>query len=76
MGEEVGWAAMGHAMEGRGKGVGLALGPERGEVPFFSTVLFYFLFPNKSPILIYLEIQTSFKILTYSWNLLTQIEAP
>jgi hypothetical protein len=60
---------MGHARERRGKGVGLALGPEQGRVPFFLIVLFYFLFPIKTPILIYLKIQTSFKTLIYSWNL-------
>jgi hypothetical protein len=66
----LGWASVWPPGKG-GKGVGeWAFGPERGGVPpFFTTVLFYFLFPNKTPILIYLKIQTSFKLLIYSRNL-------
>jgi hypothetical protein len=54
---------------------GPAFGPEQGR-EFFSFKVFLFCFPNKTPILIYLKIQTSFKILIYSWNLWIQVEAP
>jgi hypothetical protein len=65
----VGWASVGLRLGEERERVGPENGPEQRREFFFLQSIFYFCFPNKTPILIYLEIQTSFKILNYSWDL-------
>jgi hypothetical protein len=58
---KLGWASVG-LRQGKERRVGLEMAQSKERFFFSFKSIFYFCFPNKTPILIYLKIQTSFKI--------------